>query len=197
MDGNAEHFHQHCVIGDGAEIPVKARAASWAFSRVPRWKPCGVWTARSSSRGAVPVTTSGQGPVLPRGGRTVLTVSTTATAGMTAAARGQSVRDAVEDRLWSEGARGVVHQHRLYAVHQGCQSGPDGIRAGAAAVDDGKKRAAVGQFLPEALAQAAEGVVSGGSATHTWLPAPDATMPRRACIKIGSPPKGTAALGMP
>ena len=37
----------------------------------------------------------------------------------------------------------------------------------------------------------------GGSATHTWLPAPDATMPRRACIRMGSPPRGTAALGMP
>ncbi len=93
---------------------------------------------------------------------TVLMVSTTATAGITAAAPGvQRVGHAVENGFGGEGAGGIVHQDRLHAFHQGSEAGPDRAGAGGAAVHHCQEGSAVGQFVPERIALGAEPVVAG------------------------------------
>ena len=68
----------------------------------------------------------------------------------------QGLGHAVEHRLRSQGAGGVMDQNRFGAVLHGCQCGPHGIRPGGAAIDHCEERAAIHQLLPEVLAEPAE-----------------------------------------
>src|SRR6478735_2257735 len=177
----------------------KAWAASCARSSVPRVKPCGVCTARSSSRRAVPVTSSGATAASPPVvAATILTVSTTGTTGITAAA--PATRESQTRWKTDSGVRARAASWTRTASMPSISAAIP-ARTDSALVDPPSTTVRRG---PPSASSSRKSSHSrrrpsspGGKATHTWLATPEATMPRRACIRIGSPPSGTAALGMP
>ena len=112
----------------------------------------------------VPATISGATALSPAGvGVTVLTVSTTGTAGITASAPAASA----STTRWktpsgvSALAASCTRTASIPSI-RAANALPDRVRAGGTAVDDGQERAAVGQFFPEAVAKGAQAVVAFG-----------------------------------
>ena len=210
MDGNAEEFHEHRVVGDkgglggvepggglvgaseGAE--VKSLRRLYGPERFPGCRA-------GDQLGA----TAAPSPVV---GSTVLTVSTTGITGMTAEAPAPSAA-ATRWKTDSgrQGAGGVMDQNGFNAGQECGHRGADRIGAAGSAVDHrhhGTRTpwprqcgAAGSQLLRECLAQRPQLRISRRDGNADLPATPAAATPRRAWVRMLSPPRGTLAFGMP